>query len=335
MPIGAVSTASDTLPPDLVEKFKAALDRLNPSGDRIGLAVSGGPDSMAMLLLAHAAIPGQFEVATVDHGLRPEAKDECALVLAACRERGIPCEIISLTVEGGNLQATARKSRYAWLGKWVEDAGIPFLATAHHADDQAETLIMRLNRGSGLSGLAGIREEVFKDGECWDPMASHTVIRPLLAFRRAELRQIVDGAGVAYALDPSNQDDRYDRVRIRKMLKDADWLDVPAIARSARHLAEADADLRQLCGYFFDRLLSFSAVGDQVHCRLTPDAPRTIILKLVERALRNIGGDPRGGDVARLVARLERGEGGNLAGVLATVEDGDWVFRPEPPRRTG
>ncbi len=97
--------ARSAAPPDeLVARFKAALDRLWPEGGKLGLAVSGGPDSLAMLLLAEAAIPGQFEVATVDHGLRPEAGDDCAFVIRLCSKRSIPCEVLQVRVAPGNVQ---------------------------------------------------------------------------------------------------------------------------------------------------------------------------------------------------------------------------------------
>src|SRR6187399_1546108 len=102
---GARSPAAAEPSPELVARFADALSRLWPEGGRLGLAVSGGPDSLAMLLLAEAAIPGQFEVATVDHGLRPESAAECAAVAELCGLLGIDCTTLAVTVPGGNLQA--------------------------------------------------------------------------------------------------------------------------------------------------------------------------------------------------------------------------------------
>ena len=324
----AGSTATD---PALVARFKAALDRLNPSGGTIGLAVSGGPDSMAMLLLAVKAIPGRFEVATVDHGLRPEAKDECALVVAACEGRGVPCEVLGVEVGEGNVQAEARRARYDALGGWARRRGLASVATAHHADDQAETLLMRLNRASGIDGLAGIRERL----EIADEDTSFRVIRPLLGFRRAELLGLVEEAGLPFATDPSNSDQAYDRVRLRQALAEADWLDAGAVAASAGHLADALDALNYAFEPLFARHMRSRERDGEVEIRLSllPDTPRYFRFAAVDRALRGVGGDPRGGDVDRLLDKLERGEGGNVAGVLATVERGEWYFRPEPPRR--
>jgi tRNA(Ile)-lysidine synthase len=324
---GARSPAGDSPPTELVARFKAALDRLWPQGGKLGLAVSGGPDSMAMLLLAEAAIPGQFEVATVDHGLRPEAADECAMVARVCGELGIACTVLRTKVGRGNLQKQARIARYAVLEDWAVERGLRAIATAHHSDDQAETLLMRLNRGSGLAGLAGVRERT--------PSLRHRilVVRPLLSTRRSELEQVVLDSGIDVVRDPSNSDDRFDRVGIRKALAAADWLNVEALAASARHLADAEEALahyeqliREQHG-FADRNLA----GISKPSFLTHEGQ----LRLVRWALGELNSCADGGDISRLVDRLREGKSGNLAGVLATVEGNEWVFRPEPPRRTG
>ena len=321
-----MSPVPDQAPdPQLVARFAAALDRLNPGGERIGLAVSGGPDSMAMLLLAHAAIPGQFAVATVNHGLRPEAADECVLVAAACAARGIPCAVLEVTLGQGNVQAMAREARYAALCAWADKTGLRFIATAHHVDDQAETLLMRLNRGSGVAGLSGVQEVH------WPLGFDAGVIRPLLGFRRAELQALVAAAGLDVVQDPSNADDRFDRARMRKALAGADWIDPQAVARSARNLAEAYAALQDYAGLLWQQHVRRDGQGYV----LVPCASREMNRRLVAMIMDRMGGRPRGGDVARLLDRLERGEGGNVGGVLARVEAGEWVFRPEPPRRTG
>ena len=327
-----MSTAIDA---GLVERFSAALDRLNPGGARIGLAVSGGPDSMAMLLLAHAAIPGGFEVATVDHGLRPEAADECALVVAACEARNVPCQVLSVDVSRGNVQSRARRARYNALGQWASRRGLAAVATAHHADDQAETLLMRLNRASGIDGLAGIRERLEMPYDGFGQGTAFWLIRPLLGFRRSELISVVDGAGQAFVSDPSNVDDSYDRVRMRKVLSQADWLDPSGVAASASHLADAlDALNHAFWPLYNTHVRRREHHGEvDVWLSLPEDTPRYFLFQAVDTSLRSVGGDPRGGDVARLLERLLCGEGGNVAGVLVTVEGGGWYFRREPTRR--
>ncbi|MEN7538649.1 tRNA lysidine(34) synthetase TilS [Aurantiacibacter flavus] len=313
---------SEGPPPELVARFREALARLNPDDRRIGLAVSGGPDSMAMLLLAHAAIPGRFAVATVDHGLRPEAADECALVQAACEARGIECAVLSVSVGEGNVQAEAREVRYGALCGWADGTGLAAIATAHHADDQAETFLMRLNRGSGVAGLAGVREVNFP------PNFDCRIIRPVLHFRRAELAQVVADEAVVH--DPSNKDPRFDRVAIRQNLEGCDWLDPLAIARSASIVAEAYEAVEA----YADLLWPQAVRSEGETYVLTPVPAREMNRRLLARVLDKLGGRPRGGDVARLLMKLEAGEGGNVAGVLARVKRGEWVLGPEPARRT-
>lgn len=305
----------------LIARFTATLARLNPGGGRIGLAVSGGADSMAMLLLAHRAIPGGFDVASVNHGLRPEAADECALVAAVCAERGLACTVLPVEVTPGNVQREARAARYSALAAWAQAKALAAIATAHHADDQAETMLLRLNRGSGVAGLAGVRET----GE----IAGVQVIRPLLAERRSDLARVVEGAGIAAVHDPSNADPHYDRVRMRQHLATAHWLDPLALAHSAGLLADAEAALSAFEGELWDRHVS---AGEQAF-ELAPPDLALMRVRLARRIVALLGGNARGGDVARLVQRLEAGEGGNVGGVLATVAKGKWLFRREPPRR--
>jgi tRNA(Ile)-lysidine synthase len=276
---------------------------------------------MALLLLAHEAIPGGFEVATVNHGLRAEAAAECALVEAACAARSVPFALLDVTVGEGNIQRAARTARYAALAGWAHARGLAAVATAHHADDQAETLLMRLARGSGVAGLAGVREA----GE----VAGVRVIRPLLAFRRAELAEVV--AGEVVARDPSNADPRFDRVRMRAHLAACDWLDPLALAHSAALLADAE-EVLAACE---DALWASNVRRDGDAYVLIPPDLRLMRVRVARRIVSALGGNARGGDVARLVARLDAGEGGNVGGVLAVARGGEWLFRPEPPRSTG
>lgn len=321
--IASKPAASDGVTPALAERFGSDLARLWPEGGRLGLAVSGGPDSLALLLLSQAAIPGGFAVATVNHGLRREAAAECAMVARLCAERGIPCAVLDVEVSPGNLQAEARAARYAALAEWAGREGPAALATAHHGDDQAETLMMRLNRASGLAGLAGVRSRGVVPG------TGLALLRPLLGWRRAELAQIVGRAGLEPAQDPSNADETYDRVRIRKALADAEWLDIAAIAASAGHLADADEALDWMAEREMAENLSVTEGAIRYDCA----APRAVALRVAARIVESFGSSARGGAVARLVDALASGAGGNVAGVAATVEDGGWVFRREAPRR--
>jgi tRNA(Ile)-lysidine synthase len=318
--------------PDLVARFAEALTRLWPDGGRLGLAVSGGPDSLAMLLLAEAAIPGRFEVATVDHGLRPASAGECAVVAEICAARSIPCAVLQVTLAPGNLQNEARKVRYAALAAWAEHRVLSAVATAHHADDQAETLLMRLNRGSGLSGLTGVREARFMPG------SAVLVIRPLLTFRRRELGELVAAAGLEPVEDPSNADPRFDRARVRRALAEADWLDPLALSRSACLLGEALQAIEAAAET--EWLVGVAEHGEGF--AYAPTAGSSYLeIEVVSAILGRMGGSARRSEVARLIERLKAGRAGNLAGVAARsmtdrsedVAIRKWIFMPEPPRR--
>ncbi|MBC7987386.1 MAG: tRNA lysidine(34) synthetase TilS, partial [Sphingomonadaceae bacterium] len=237
---------SPTPDPALVDRFRADFERLigralEPD-ERIGVAVSGGPDSMALLLLAHAAYGARALAATVDHGLRAQAVEEAAMVHRQCEAMGVEHATLwpDQPLQGhAGVQARARAVRYRLLGQWADELGIAWIATAHHADDQAETLLMRIARGSGLAGLAGIRA-VNRN------LGPGPILRPLLTWRRATLRGIVEACGARFALDPSNADTVYDRTRARALLHATDWLDPERVARTAANLAEDDALIARL-----------------------------------------------------------------------------------------
>lgn len=312
--------------PDVVARFGADLDRLiGPAPQALGIAVSGGPDSLALLLLAHAARPGAVHAATVDHGLRPESAAEAAFVADLCARLGVP----HATLRGdaplaGNIQSGARALRYRLLGDWAREAGLGCVLTAHHGDDQAETLLMRLLRGSGTSGLAGVRE--------WTRIGALDVVRPLLGWRRAELAAVVGGSGIAAVDDPSNADPRFDRARLRKHLAEAGWIDPLALARSAAALAEAEAAIAWAATRLHDARAKRE--GDAL-CIDMGDLPAELRRRLVLRALSELApeGAPRGAEVDRLLAALSGGGTATLAGVKCRADGDVWRFAPAPPRR--
>jgi tRNA(Ile)-lysidine synthase len=303
----------------LAPRFAADLAALTGPGGRVGVAVSGGPDSLALLLLAVAARPGAVEAATVDHGLRPESADEAAFVAGICAGLGVPHATLRPDAPiTGNLQSAARHVRYKLLESWRAARGLDWLLTAHHADDQAETVLMRLNRGSGVTGLAGVRA------------VNGRVARPLLGWRRAELAGIVADEGIAAVADPGNVDSRYDRARLRAALAGADWLDVPAFARSAAALAAAEDAL----DWAATRSWHERVRSDGDRFLLDPAGlPAELVRRLVLRILETLapGAAPRGAETSRLIARLEAGGTATLAGVKATG-GALWRFVPAPPR---
>ena len=317
-------------PGRLNARFAAGWAAALPAGldrdARAGLAVSGGPDSLALLLLAHAAFPGRFEVATVDHGLRPESAAEAALVSEVCAAQGIAHATLRVAVDpAGNLQANARAARYTALAAWLRGRGLAVLATAHHADDQAETLLMRLARGSGVRGLAGMRPVSAVPGAADLPL-----VRPLLGWRRAELARVVQDAGIAPAHDPSNRDERFERVRVRAGLAAAGWLDPAALAASAGHLADADAALAWAVEREWEAGVTALADG----FAYVPAAPRAVRLRVLERIIAALGtADPRGSEVSRWLDRLAAGETATLGGVRGAGGEDAWRFTAAPPHR--
>lgn len=320
------------LPPETVNRFRADLERLHDPAERLGVAVSGGPDSLALLLLAHAALGNHVFAATVDHGLRAESAAETRFVADLCAKLGVRCEILTVKVAEGNLQAAARDARYDALWAWAERRALGSFATAHHADDQAETVMMRLNRGSGVAGLAGIRGSVRRPG------SEVSLIRPLLSWRKRELERVVEEAGIAPVRDPSNAEDRFDRVRMRAELLDADWIDPVAVSRSACHLAEADRLIDQMA---FEELnanveQTGSIIRYRPHGLGRVGGYRLVHARVVAMLIERTGGTARGSEVQRLVDRLTVGDGGSLAGFVACALPGPvWELRPEPPRRSG
>lgn len=306
---------ADPVPAD---RFRADLEALSGGEPgTIGVAVSGGPDSLALLLLAQAAFPGRVRAATVDHRLRAESAAEAAFVAEVCARLGVPHAILAADrTLSGNVQAEARALRYRLLGDWAEAEGARWLLTAHHADDQAETVLMRLGRGAGVAGLSGVRA------------ANGAVLRPLLGWRRSELAGIVAGAGLDPVADPSNEDESYDRVRLRHRLAETPWLDPAALARSAAALADADAALEWSAERLIDErvrrdgdLATFDPAGIPAELR------RRIVLDLLGAAR-----PPRGEAVQRLIAALEAGGTATLAGMKCTGGP-VWRFTPAPRRR--
>lgn len=284
---------------------------------RIGIAVSGGPDSLALLLLAAGERPGRVYAATVDHGLRAEAVAEARMVGQICAQLGVAHDVLRVQVTG-SVQAGARAARYHALAGWAADAGLSHVATAHHADDQAETLLMRLARGAGLAGLAGVRRQ--------RPLAPGiTLIRPVLGWRRAELRAVVDAAGIVPAADPSNDDPRFDRTHARRLIAATPLLDPARLAHSAAILAEAEAAL----DWAATQLAADRIAGDTLDPR---GLPAELVRRLVLRLLDGFGTSADGPRLARLIAALEAGRPATLGGVKA-LPGPVWRFVPAPPRR--
>lgn len=291
--------------------------------DRFGIAVSGGADSMALLLLAAGAFAGRVEAATVDHGLRGESATEAAWVAAYCAQRHIPHVILSLGQPlSGSLQAAARNARYALLEQWRADRDIDWLMTAHHADDQLETMIMRLNRSSGVGGLAAIRA---RQGR---------VLRPLLGVRHNALVELVAAADIQAIDDPSNRNPRFDRARLRQQLAGQTLIDVAAAAASASHLADADAALDWMTARLADKriVIDNATIAVDAH-----DLPIELTRRLVLHILATLTAGqapPRGYSLDRALDLLAGGQMAMLGNIRIAPESRQcWRFAAMPARR--
>ena len=320
----------------------------------LGLAVSGGSDSMAMLwlILPWARARGvDLSAATVDHGLRAGAAAEAAMVGRVCAGAGVGHEVLRWQggAGPGNLQARAREARFALLGDWARGRGIDTVALGHTMDDQAETVLLRLARGSGVDGLSGMATWRAAGGLRW--------VRPLLGLRREDLRAFLRAGGRDWAEDPSNADDRFDRVKARRALALMAPLGIDAegLAETAARMAMARAALGQYAGQAV-AALARTECGDVVLARpgfdLLPEETR---LRIVAEAILWVGGGVYRPRLAGLRAALAgpgrrtlqgtvltwtRGglrvgrEVAALAGVRAAVGalwDGRWLVEgPEP-----
>jgi tRNA(Ile)-lysidine synthase len=301
----------------LVERLRSHYERLAPA--RIGVAVSGGSDSLALLHAARAWGVG-VEAVTVDHGLRPEAAAEAAQVGAFCQALGVPHTV--LRWEGwdgkGNLQDQARQNRYALIAGWSRARGLPSVALGHTMDDQAETLLMRLAREAGVEGLASMRLVFERDGARFD--------RPVLFDRRADLRAYLETRGVRWIEDPSNEDESFGRVRARRALAALAPIGIGAeeLFRVALNLRDASDALGRMAADVAKAKVR-SAGGDLIFDRAALRLqPAEIVRRLLGHALMFVGSaayPPRREPLEGVVARIESGGNTTLHGCLVMVSD--------------
>lgn len=209
------------------------------AGDRVLLAISGGVDSMALLHAMQQLPPPErpnMTVLHVHHHLREEANQDCQLVVDYCHAHGLDLEVKHWRDHpDSNIEAAARKFRYAFFKEQMAAKNSTILLTAHHADDQMETILMRLTRGSTLNGYAGIQRI--------RPLGNGSLIRPLLAFEKKSLYDYCQQYAVPFCEDATNQELTYTRNRFRHQI-------VPLIkgenTQAARHFAEFSSDLTDL-----------------------------------------------------------------------------------------
>ncbi|MBL8587466.1 MAG: tRNA lysidine(34) synthetase TilS [Methylobacteriaceae bacterium] len=303
------------------------------------LAVSGGPDSIALMRLAadwRAAGAPRLSVACVDHRLRPESTREAEAVVAQAARLGFDAVTLvwAEAQPGPALQERARAARYRLLSAEARRRGADVVMTAHHADDQAETVLMRLSRGSGVAGLAGMAASTRRGGV--------EIARPLLGLRKAALVELCRREGLAFVDDTMNADPRFARARLRRVLPGL-GLDVDALLRLAARAARADAALERAAADVLP--VQARAVGCALDLAALAAAPAELRLRALRRAIETAA--PPLPDAAPL--RLERLEalearfaaalaagapfaatlgGAALRRTAATLD-----IRPAPPRR--
>lgn len=313
---------------DILAKVRSAFGSAPPS--RLGVAVSGGGDSVALLhLLKRCFAPGSVDLfaVTVDHGLRPEAQEETLKVKGLCDELMVPHTTLHWkNWDGvGNLQERAREARYQLVSDWAKTQDVAVFAVGHTADDQAETMLMRLARASGVNGLAAmpLNRTLF----------GITLIRPLLGLTREELRGYLKRNAVQWAEDPTNEDLAYERIRARKALKLLDPLGI-----TAKVLSDVASNMDQareaLDWYTFlaARDLAIVNGGDVLFdLRQFRALPSEIARRLLVRSIAWISGaarGPRRTPVGLALEGIRAGRSSTLGGCnVLRHDDRIWVCR--------
>ena len=316
------------------------------------LAVSGGADSCAMMLLAAAWRAARlttqaaetapvFSVVTVDHGLRPGSALEADAVKEAARRLGFAHTTLNWTGEkpATGIQSAARAARYRLLREHLEGQGIEAVATAHTRDDQAETLLMRLARGSGVDGLAAMQERT-QFGPAY-------LLRPMLPFSKADLIATLKAKGETWFEDPSNEKQQFERVRLRQQREslEAAGLTNEAIALSARRLGRARQALDEMAGRYLDQAPDTVLIDDLGYAEFSwtwmLTLPEEIRLRLLARLVAAIGGSeapvPMSGLEAMTEGRNWKSPAGHsLAGaVFSCSKDQDRILAVREYGRKG
>ncbi|WP_252945141.1 tRNA lysidine(34) synthetase TilS [Oceanicola sp. 502str15] len=291
--------------------------------ERIGVALSGGGDSTALLLLTREALPGvKLFAATVDHRLREESATEAAQAGALCQSLDIPHEI--LPWEGwageGNLQDAARSARRSLLSDWAERHQISHVALGHTREDQAETVLLRLARGSGVDGLAAMAPVRMGQGVHW--------LRPLLDIGREALRDYLRQKDVAWVDDPSNDDERFDRVKARSMANELAHLGLTPdrLVRTAAQMAMARDALNDGAAAYLGRARVDRGDVLMPNPHQFP-TPRELLLRAFAHALCWVSSAvyrPRYESLTGLLDGMEEGKAATLHGCRITSEGTVW-----------
>lgn len=316
------------------------------AADALVLAVSGGPDSMALLWLAarwrKALKQGPDLLAvTVDHGLRKESAAEARLVKEQAASLGIPHRTMRWhgPKPKTGIPAAAREARYGLLAQAARRVGATHVLTAHTRDDQAETLLMRMSRGSGIAGLAGMARETVRN--------DRVIARPLLDLPKARLLATLTKADIAFANDPTNRDLKFARPRWRALSDHLafEGLDSRKLARLAARLARANEALETACDTAEALLLSEDAQtpGCWLDLGVFRTFPAEIRVRLLQRLIDRFGheGPAELGKTETLLATIETfgptvkssAMAATLAGAVIRLKNRRLSVAPAPPRR--
>lgn len=305
------------------------------------LAVSGGCDSTALMhlvadwarRLVRTGPDGAIIVVTVDHGLRPQACEEAETVARAAHALALECRVLRWRGPhpAAGIQAAARQARYRLIGELLMEMGREgrtwHLVTAHHRDDQAETVLMRLARGSGIDGLGGMqpRGEMAGIGDGNDPGFVYPILRPLLDVPRSRLEATLRARGIDWIDDPSNDIDAFERVRMRKLLTTLDplGLTAEALARSARRLRRARAAIEAFAGTAIEDIDWHHGTHASIAAPRLDALPDEIGLRVLSHMLAGMGGvspPPRLSEIEALWERMSGGaDAGAATGHAATL----------------
>ena len=318
-------------PPDLVSRFRSDLEAVaGPDPGPLAVAVSGGPDSLALLLLAHAAFPGRVEAATVDHGLRAGERGRGGGGRPALRRARSPAPYPPRPGRSGRRRPPGGGARRPLLGAGRLDGRAGPRPPPHRPSlrrpggDPADAPQPRLGRGRARRG-EGAR------APCRAAAAGFGCAGRCSAGGAPSSGRSSRPPASRPARDPSNEDERFDRARLRRRLAEAPWLDPAALARSAALLAEAEAALEWTAGPLF---AARTELADGAVTLRPNGLPGELLRRLVLRCLRQVapGAQPRGEALAGFIARLEQGGTATLCEVKGTGGE-TWRFEPAPPRR--
>jgi tRNA(Ile)-lysidine synthase len=314
------------------------------------LAVSGGPDSTALMLLAARwrktlKTKPKLLAVTVDHALRAESKREAAAVAHLARKLGIAHRTLRWagTKPKTGLQEAARLARYRLLAAAARKAKAAHVITAHTRDDQAETVLIRMSRGSGIAGLAAMARLSSVPG---DAEGQIKLVRPLLDIAKTRLVATLHAARIAFADDPSNRDPRFTRARLRGLMSDLarEGLDSRRLALLARRLKRADRAIDAVVDRAVAELTRLSPAGDAIAIDAAAyiGLPAEIALRLLGRAVDRVG-DEGPAELAKLEAMKSAldaaqiaGDGRfrrSLAGAIVTLAGGRLTVERAPSRR--